>query len=313
MRHYSISIVVPVYNSENTIEELVNRISDEINKCKYINEFEIILINDGSKDHSHEICLKLAENNKLLYINFTKNFGQHHALLCGYRYAKSDLIIKIDDDLQVLPEEIPVMIEGLIKSNADVAFAKFIDKKQTLFRLLGGCMNNIMARFLLNKPKGITISSFYLMKDYVVDNIIAYKNPYPYIAGLIFGVTDNVVNILINHADRKEGKSNYTFRKLLSLWFNGFVNFSVKPLRIVTSLGILVALGGAIYSFYLIIQRLMGNVNQAGWVSTIAAIFFIGGLQLVSIGFVGEYIGRIFISLNNLPQYVIKEIRDERQ
>jgi polyisoprenyl-phosphate glycosyltransferase len=308
-----LSIVIPVFNSQNTIKQTVEKSTEVLESYERASDYEIIIVNDGSRDGSDKVCEQLSNNAHVCYINFTKNFGQHHALLCGYKYATGNIIVKIDDDLQILPSEIPKMVEALIEKDADVAFGKYTNKKHSAFRNWGSKLNNAMAKALLNKPKGVSVSSFYIMRDYVVDNIVSYTNPYPYIAGLIFKVTDNIINVDVKHAERSEGKSNYTLPKLIKLWINGFVNFSVKPLRVATFLGIILSLLGFIFLIILIIQRALNNSVQLGWTSIMAAVIFFGGIQLLSMGLLGEYIGRIFLSINKFPQYVIKEKNDGRE
>ncbi len=304
------SVVIPVYNSEKTVSKVVDRVECVLEGMTN-EDYEIILVNDGSKDNSESVCKKLANRKSVKFLNFTKNFGQHHALIAGYRHSKGKFVIKVDDDLQIIPEEIPKLYQFLINNEHDVVFAKFKNKKHGGFRNFGSNVNNLMAHWLLEKPSNVTVSSFYIMTRYVVDGIVQYKNPYPYIAGLIFKITDNIGNTETLHAEREDGKSNYTLGKLLKLWFNGFTNFSVKPLRIMTVLGSVFAIIGFALSLILILRQIFTGTVQSGWTSTIAMIVFFGGIQLISMGLLGEYVGRIFISINNFPQYVIKEIVDE--
>lgn len=307
MDKIKISIVIPVFNSQNTIENTVDKTIEAIEKYDRVKDYEIILVNDGSRDSSGKVCEKLADREKICYINFTKNFGQHHALLCGFKHASGDIVVKIDDDLQIIPAEISKMVEALINHKADVAFGRYVNKQHSTFRNLGSKLNNKMAKILLGKPNGLTVSSFYIMRDYVAEHIVTYENPYPYIAGLIFRVTDSIINVDVEHAKRLDGKSNYTFIKLVKLWTNGFVNFSVKPLRVATVFGTVMSLIGFVIAILLVIQKLVNNTVQLGWTSLMIGIVFFGGIQLMSIGLLGEYIGRIFISINKFPQYVIKE------
>lgn len=306
-----ISAVVPVYNSEKSVGKVVDRLITTFNLMDEVTSYEIILVNDGSRDDSEDVCRELAKKETVVFLNLTKNFGQHHALMAGYRHSKGDYIVKVDDDLQIIPEEIPKLYNHLIVNNHDVVFGKFIKKGHDGFRNFGSYVNNLMASWLLDKPKNIKVSSFYIMRRYVVDGIAEYSNPYPYIAGLIFKVTDNIGNIEVLHSEREDGSSNYTFIKLLKLWFNGFTNFSVKPLRITTVIGMILSSVGFILSILLVVRKFLNQDVQLGWTSTIALIVFFGGIQLISIGMLGEYIGRIFISVNNFPQYVIKETLDE--
>ena len=297
-----------MYNPEKTIEEVVNEIEIAVSKLNSKFDLEIILVNDYSKDNSLEVCKDICRHKPFVrLISFSKNFGQHNALMAGIKIASGDYIIFMDDDLQTPPGEMGKLIEELEKNNYDVVFAKYKTENKSIFRVFGSFVNDLMANALAEKPKNITINSYFIMKRYVANEIIKYENAYPYIIGLIFRVTQNVGNILIEHRDRKICKSNYTLKKLLQLWFNGFTNFSVKPLRISSVFGLFFSITGFVYLLIIIIRRIMNPGIQAGWTSIMAAIIFFGGIQLLSIGLLGEYIGRVFLSINKKPQYVIKE------
>lgn len=312
MKNIKLSIVIPVYNSQGTLEDVLNQTTEYLGKVSWVDALEFILVNDGSKDASAAVCEKLAEQKNVCYINFTKNFGQHHALLCGYKEATGDVVVKMDDDLQTRPEDVPALVQALLNADADVVFARFTNSAGSFIRRWGTRLNNKMATVLLGKPKEITVSGFYAMREYVVKNIVTYTNPYPYIAGLIFRVTDNIINVDLTQGIRGAGTSNYTLKKLMRLWVNGFVNFSVKPLRLASVLGSCLSLVGFIFLIILFVRRLMDATTQLGWTSTIAAIVFFGGIQLLSLGLIGEYVGRIFISINHFPQYVVKGKKDGR-
>ncbi len=312
MKNIKLSIVIPVFNSQDTLEDVLNQTESCLGKVDWVNSVEFIIVNDGSHDASAAVCEKLAERKNVCYINFTKNFGQHHALLCGYKEATGDIVVKMDDDLQTKPEDVPTLVQSLIDRDADVVFARFTNNSTSAIRQWGSWLNNKMATMLLEKPKGVTVSGFYAMRDYVVKNITTYTNPYPYIAGLIFRVTDNIINVDLQQGKRAAGTSNYTLKKLIRLWVNGFVNFSVKPLRMASVLGSCLSLVGFVFLIVLLIRRLLDATTQLGWTSTIAAIIFFGGIQLLSLGLIGEYVGRIFISINQFPQYVVKGKKDGR-
>ena len=303
-----LSIVIPVYNSEKTIEKVVNEIEIAVSKLNSKYDLEIILVNDYSKDNSLEVCKNICKHKSFVkLISFSKNFGQHNALMAGIRFSSGDYIIFMDDDLQTPPDEMHKLIDELEKNNYDVVFAKYKTENKSIFRVFGSFVNNIMANILAEKPKNITINSYFIMKKYIAKEIIKYEHAYPYLGGLIFRVTQNVENVLIEHRDRKIGKSNYTLKKLLQLWFNGFTNFSVQPLRISSIFGLFLSMTGFIYLLIVIIKKIMNPGISAGWTSIMAAIIFFGGIQLLSIGLLGEYIGRVFLSINKKPQYVIKE------
>lgn len=303
-----LSIVIPVYNSEKTIEEVVNEIEITVSKFNSKYNLETILVNDYSKDNSLEVCKNICKYKSFVkLISFSKNFGQHNALMAGIKVASGDYIISMDDDLQTPPNEMGKLIDELEKNNYDVVFVKYKTENKSIFRIFGSFVNDLMANALVEKPKSITINSYFIMKKYIADEIIKYSHAYPYIGGLIFRVTQNVGNVLIEHRERKIGKSNYNLKKLLQLWFNGFTSFSVKPLRISSIFGLFFSITGFIYLFIIIIRKIINPGIPAGWTSIMAAIIFFGGIQLLSIGLLGEYIGRLFLSINKKPQYVIKE------
>lgn len=303
-----ISVVIPVYNSEKTIEEVVNEIEIAVSKLNSKYDLEIILVNDYSKDNSLQVCKNICKYKSFVkLISFSKNFGQHNALMAGIKIASGDYIISMDDDLQTPPDEMGKLIEELEKNNYDVVFAKYKTENKSIFRIFGSFVNDKMVNILADKPKNITINSYFIMKKYIANEIIKYEHAYPYMGGLIFRVTQNVGNVLIQHRDRQIGKSNYTLKKLLQLWFNGFTNFSVKPLRISSVFGLFFSITGFVYLLIIIIRKIINPGIQAGWTSIMAAIIFFGGIQLLSIGLLGEYIGRVFLSINKKPQYVIKE------
>lgn len=302
-----LSIVIPCYRSELTIKNVVHDIVDTITKVA-LYDYEIILVNDGSPDHTFEVIMELCKNNKKVKgINLAQNFGQHSALMAGYRHVRGDIIITMDDDGQSPAKDIIKLIQPIIKGEYDVVIGKYEEKKHSVFRNVGSKLNEIMARFLINWPRDLRSSSFYACKRYVTNEIIKYENPYPYIEGLVVRVTSNIVNVEVNHKEREIGKSNYTLKKLISLWLNGFTAFSVRPLRIATVLGGITAITGFIYTFTIIYKKLVNNLVAPGWTSIMAVQLIIGGMILCVLGLIGEYIGRIYISINNSPQYVIKD------
>ena len=301
-----LSFVIPCYNSEKTIKDVVNSIKKEL-ESKYLSDYEIILVNDFSRDNTSAVIENLAQNDqKIVAINFSKNFGQHSALMAGFRNSTGDIIIYLDDDGQCPVDKVFELIEPL-KNGFDISIADYSKKKQSKFKNFGSKVNDIMAEHLINKPKELQLSNFGAMKKFVVDEITKYKNCYPYIAGLMLRTTSNIANVKMEENERQSGSTNYTLRKLLSLWLNGFTSFSVKPLRVTTIIGILFALVGFIFGLYTIINKLFINNSVAWGYSTIVALLtFFNGVTLMVLGMIGEYIGRIFISLNKSPQYVIK-------
>lgn len=300
-----ISVIIPVFNSEKTIEIVVSKLIENYSG-KY--NLEIILINDYSKDHSFNVCKNIAISDKRIkLINLSKNFGQHSAIMAGLNFCKGDFIVLMDDDMQNPPDEVENLIEK-INEGYDVVFAARKEYNQSIFRKLGSVVNNTMFDYVFNKDKNLVLSNFLIMKKFIASEIIKYDGPYPYIQGLILRTTKNITHIYAEHKKREIGKSNYSFIKLLKLWVNGFTNFSVKPLRIAIFLGSIFAAIGLLFSLYLIVQKIASPNIQLGWTSIMVAVLMLSGIQLVCIGMLGEYIGRIFIYQNKSPQYIIKDV-----
>lgn len=302
----TVSFVIPCYRSEKTLSGVVDEIKstmDEIGKYGY----EIVLVNDSSPDNTWDTIKSLVkENNNITGINFSKNFGQHGALMAGLRETKGDYVVCLDDDGQTPANEVGKLLSAL-DEGADAVYARYAHKKHSLFRNFGTFMNEKMAQHLLGKPKELFVSSYFAVRRFVVDDMVRYENAYPYVIGLVLRATKNIVNVDVNHRSREVGQSGYTFSKLLNLWINGFTAFSVKPLRIATGIGAICAMGGFLYGIYTVIKKFVVPDIPAGYSALMSAIVFIGGMMMLMLGLVGEYIGRMYISMNNSPQYVIKE------
>ena len=307
-----VSFIIPCYCSELTIEKVIKEVEDTM---KTLSEYcyEIILINDFSPDNTFSIIKKLCEqNDKIVGINLAKNFGQHAALMAGFRHCKGDLIVCLDDDGQTPADEVGKLFQK-IEEGSDVVYAKYEHKQHSGFRNFGSKINELMTRFLLGKPKELYISSYFVAKRFVVDEMIRYDNSYPYVIGLVLRATKKISNVVVAHRERELGNSGYTIGKLLGLWFNGFTAFSVKPLRIATLLGGACAFAGFGYAIYTIIKKFINPLVPVGFSSLMAAIMFIGGMLMLMMGLIGEYIGRIYICMNNAPQYVISEIVEHKK
>lgn len=307
-----VSFVIPCYNSARTIGGVVNEISVTLEGLeKY--DYEIILVNDSSPDDTFEVIRNICANNdKVCGVNLARNFGQHAALMAGFQYVHGDIVVCLDDDGQTPAEEVGKLLEKIEEGN-DVVYASYKHKKHSAFRNFGSKVNELMARVMLGKPKELYISSYFAAKRFIIDEMARYTNPYPYVIGLVLRTTKKIANVDVNHREREIGKSGYTIGKLLALWFNGFTAFSIIPLRIATVIGALAAVAGFIYGGYTIIRKLVDPRVVIGFSSIMAAIMFIGGMLMLMLGIIGEYIGRIYISMNNSPQYVIRECIDERQ
>ena len=302
-----LSFVIPCYGSETTIEIVVNEIRETL-KQRPEYDYEIILVNDCSPDRVWPRIRALAlADSHITGIDLAKNFGQHAALMAGYRHCTGDLIISLDDDGQTPACELFTLVDKM-KEGWDVVYASYAHKMHSGFRNFGTWMNERMTESLIGKPKGLRVTSYFIMRRFIADEILRYENAYPYIEGLIFRATRNIANVPVTHHERMVGESGYTFSKLLALWFNGFTAFSVKPLRIATFCGSACACIGFLYGIYVVIRKLVDSSIEMGWSSIIASIFFLGGLILIMLGIIGEYIGRIYISINNAPQYTIRQV-----
>lgn len=304
-----ISFVIPCYRSEATLPDVIGEIKETMEKLEDY-EYEIVLVNDCSPDNTFETIRRLCrENEHMTGINLARNFGQHSALMAGFHYAKGDIVICLDDDGQTPANEAGKLIAG-IEQGADVVYAKYDHKHHSGFRNWGSHINELMTRVMLGKPKDLYLSSYFAARKFVVKEMIRYEYAYPYVIGLVLRTTKNIINVEVEHRDRLSGTSGYTIGKLLGLWFNGFTAFSVKPLRVATASGAIFAILGFLYGIYTIIKKIF--INPPGLVTGFSALMsmlvFIGGMLMLMMGLIGEYMGRMYISMNNSPQYVIREI-----
>lgn len=298
------SFVIPCYNSEKTIGKLIELTCKEMDSMGK-NNYEFILVNDFSQDNTIGELRGIAKKYSFVkVINLASNFGQHNAIMAGLNYSTGDIIIGMDDDLQTHPSQLYKLFSKL-DEGYDLVYGKYPEKKHSWFRNLGSKFNNWTVRMLLGKPKNLKACSFWVARRFVIDEVIKYKNPYTHLQGLFLRTTKNIVNVDIEHFDRAVGESNYTLRKLLKLW-SSCTNFSILPLRIATILGFALSGIGVVGTLVVIVRKLMYPNILVGWTSIMVAILFFSGLNLLFIGLVGEYIGRIFISINNAPQYVIR-------
>ena len=305
----AVSFVIPCYNSALMIEDVVARLIATA-KTRYDDqEIQIILVDDCSPDDTFCVLESLVDAHpNVTALGLSKNFGQQAALMAGLKESEGEIVVCLDDDGQTPPEEVFKLID-CIQDGSDLVYAKYEYKKHSLFRNFGSFVNEKMAESLIGKPKSITLSSFFAARRFLVLEALRYEGPFPYISGQLFRATRNVANVKVSHDMRMSGASGYSIRKLISLWLNGFTAFSVKPLRVASVLGMLIAAVGMIFALAVVIRRLFEPEMAVGWASTIALILFIGGLILFVLGLMGEYIGRIYISMNKIPQYVVKHTR----
>lgn len=306
-----LTVLIPVYNSEETIGDLVDSIIATLQP--EFDSLEIVLVNDGSVDNSHACGLQAVERfpDVVKYIRLARNFGEHNAVMCGLNYVTGDCVAIIDDDFQNPPSEILGLVEEL-REGYDVVYSYYTEKRHSWFRNLGSAVNDSIATRLLNKPSGLYLSSFKVMSAWLVRMVIQYQGPYPYIDGIILRSTRKIGRKLCKHEDRKAGRSGYTLRKLISLWLNMFTGFSIMPLRIASFVGFFMSISSIFLIIFFIISRVTGGIFikqeiPSGWASLIIAVVFFGGLQLCVLGLIGEYLGRLSLTVSRLPQFVVSE------
>ena len=303
-----ISFIIPCYRSEQTLPKVIEEIQSTMSGMSDRYAYDIILVNDCSPDDTAQTIKKLCEeNDNIIGVSFAKNFGQHAALMAGFRYSDGDICVCLDDDGQTPANQVGRLLAKL-DEGYDAVYAKYDHKMHSGFRNFGSRVNDLMLRTMLNKPGDLFVSSYFAVRRFVADEIIRYENSYPYVIGLVLRSTGKIANVPIDHRERMEGTSGYTLGKLLSLWLNGFTAFSIKPLRIATYIGGFSAIAGLLYGLYVIIRRLLFPEDAVlGYAATMSAIVFFGGMILLTLGLIGEYIGRMYISMNNSPQYVIRD------
>jgi glycosyltransferase involved in cell wall biosynthesis len=301
-----LSIIIPVYNSEKTISPLVEKLLDEIGKhC----EPEIILVNDQSKDNSEAVCIALHDKFKpsLKFYSLAKNVGEHNAVMAGLNQMTGDYAVIMDDDFQNPVSEVLKLLDYATNHDVDVVYTYYEKKQHSFLRNLGSTFNNMVADRMLKKPKDLYLSSFKLINRYLVNEIIRYDLPFPYIDGLILRTSSKIGKIQVLHEKRSEGRSNYTLVKLIGLWMNMFTNFSILPLRLAVIVGFIFAFLGGALGIYSVIEKILNPQLPLGYTSLIVAISVFAGIQLIAIGMLGEYIGRMFLSQNKRPQYSIRK------
>jgi glycosyltransferase involved in cell wall biosynthesis len=297
-----LSVIIPVYNSQNTIQELINRLQIALSEIS----FEIILVNDGSFDDSEKICRKLTKLYDNVYLmSLRKNFGEFNAVMCGLNWSRGEYCVMIDDDFQNPPEEILKIIDSAEAGAFDVVYTYYAKKEHSRYRNLGSKLVNWLTSYLLNKPKELYLSSFKLIRQEVVQEIIKYQGPYPYIDGLIFRLTRNIGTVQVTHEKRESGISNYTSRKLISLFLNILFCYSSLPIRLFMPIGLGLFCSGFLLLLFLTGQWVLGP-DPKGWQVVTATLMLIGGFQCTLLSVLGEYIGKSFMAQSGQPQYVIK-------
>src|SRR5260370_4469139 len=307
-----LSFVIPVYNGSQTIGRLVERIHTVFASMK----FEIILVNDGSEDDSELVCAKLVEKLPQIvkFVQLSRNFGEHNATLAGLSHARGRYTAVLDDDGQNPPEEVVPMLEELKCRDYDVLYGHYIEKKHSWFRNAGSRFNDRIATLMLDKPKDLYLSSFKVMTRFVVDQIIKYRGPFPYIDGLIYRTTRKIGQIPVEHRASASGPSRYTLRKLVRLWLNMFLNFSIAPLRLAVYVGLCTSCFSVLALVLIWVDKVWLSPNLTLGIPTVlGSIVFFSGIQLVILGLVGEYLGRLYLDHTGTPQYIVRYVTCKKQ
>jgi undecaprenyl-phosphate 4-deoxy-4-formamido-L-arabinose transferase len=306
MAAFALSFVIPLYRSVETIGAVVR----DIESLDIPGGHEIILVNDGSPDRTSDVVRALMRDARvpITLIEHARNFGEHNAVLTGWRHARGAHIVSLDDDGQNPPAEAKRLWEEATATGLDVIFGHYRMKQHSVWRNVGSWFTNKMTDWALDKPHGFYLSSFRCVSAFVAEQVITYAGPYPYIDGLILQVTQRIGSIEVRHEPRRAGESTYTLRRLIRLWLAAWVNFSVLPLRVATVLGLTMAFAGliALAVVALLWLRNVGPSYGFGWL--MAALLVFSGTQLVLLGLIGEYIGRTFLTVNQRPQSVVREV-----
>lgn len=298
-----LSICIPVYNGSDTISLLMEKLDSTFSNI----EKEVVLVNDGSRDNSAEVCKDLCKKyDYVKFINLRRNYGEHNAVMCALNYCTGDYAVIIDDDLQNPPKEIFKLLNE-IEKGYDVVYSKYRVKKHHWFRNFGSKVNDVFATWLIGKPKNLYLCSFKIINRAMIEELKKYKGPFPYIDGLLLRATNNVSSVFVEHKARTQGKSNYTLGKLLNLWLSMFINFSIKPMRFITITGLTISLISVAMALFFIVEKIMNPQTVPGWTTIIVLLLFFGGLQSTFLGIIGEYIGKNYLDQNNTPQWVVKE------
>lgn len=302
----ALSFVIPLYYSADTIVSLVR----EIEALRIEGGHELVLVNDGSRDRTAAICRELVQAARIpiTFVSHARNYGEHNAVITGYRHARGAYVVNLDDDGQNPAAEALRLWQHAVREGLDVVYGHYADKKHSAWRNAGSWFTNRITDWVLDKPAGFYLSSFRCVSGFVAKEVARYQGPYPYIDGLILQVTQDVGAIEVQHAARTAGKSGYNLRRLVRLWTSTFVNFSIMPLRLATLLGLIMAVGGLGGLALVFYMRLTNQGPDYGWGTLMGALLVFSGTQLVMLGLIGEYIGRMFLTVSGRPQAIVRSV-----
>ena len=306
----ALSFVIPLYNSAATIASLVH----DIETLQVEGGHEVILVNDGSADATTAVCRDLVRTARvpITLVEHARNFGEHNAVLTGWRHARGAYIVNLDDDGQNPPGEAVRLWQHASREGLDVVFGHYEVKQHSPWRNAGSWFTNRMTDWALDKPPGFYLSSFRCVSAFVTRQVVSYAGPYPYIDGLLLQVTQRIGSITVRHDVRRAGESGYTLRRLIRLWLSAWLNFSLLPLRAATAVGVVTAIAGLIAFVFVVWLWLIDRGPAYGWGWVMATVLVFSGTQLVMLGLIGEYLGRMFLAVNQRPQSVVREVVSSR-
>lgn len=301
-----LSLVIPLYRSSDSIEALISRLES----LTVPGPWEVVLVDDGSPDDTVARLRRRLRHSPLqgVLLRHGRNFGEHQAVLTGYRHARGRHVINLDDDLQNPPEEALRLWHKALAEDLDVVYGDYRQKQHAGWRNLGSRFANRTANWLLDLPERFYLSSFRCVAGVVARQAATYRGPFPYIDGLLSLYTTNIGSLKVQHEHRAAGNSGYNLRRLIRLWLNIFTSFSIMPLRLASLLGLALALAGGAVLILLVLESLLQGSQVKGWLSIISAILLFGGLQCLLIGMVGEYLGRIFLTVSGRPQSFVRSM-----
>lgn len=307
-----VSIVIPLFNAEQTIVALVGRLTEVFApQCR---AFQIVLVNDGSQDRTQELCLGLVaeHSDRLTYLQLAKNFGEHNAVMAGLQVAAGAYVVVMDDDFENRPEDALRLFQEASTGGYELVYSVYPRREHHWFRLLGSRFNGWIANLMLDKPRDLYLSSFKCLSRWLVQEVIKYRGPFPYLDGLALRCTRNIGRVQVVHQRRAAGQSGYTLRKLVRLWMSTFINFSVAPLRASFVMGMTLMACGLGLTAWVVAEKLSGSLVPSGWPFLVIITMLFSGTQLMMLGLVGEYVGRMFLSMNETPQFVVREAHGVR-
>lgn len=308
MKPILLSFVIPCYRSEKTVGMVIDEIIETVGQRPEY-DYEIIAVNDCSPDNVLTVLKARAEKNpKIRVVSFSRNMGKHAAVLAGYAFVEGEYVIDLDDDFQSPVNELWRLLAPVANDECDYATAKYFTKRQSFSKRMGSNINLLMSSIMLEKPPNLRFENFSVMKRFIAGEMIKYVHPFPYLEGLVLRVTQRIGTVEMDQRERGDDSgTGFTLRKSLSLWLNGLTAFSVKPLRVASLLGVVVATCGFAFAAYLVVRRLLHPEMVAGFSSIMATLLITSGIIMLLLGLIGEYLGRVYICINAAPQYVIKE------